>query len=186
MTQLACPVLFLPGNHDAPDAMQTHLNEGPLSCAPRHRFGAWDLHLLSTHVPGHVHGALSDASLSQLRDGLSTADAAPHSLLFMHHPAFPVGPNWLDETRLQNADALIAIARASHRVRGLLCGHVHLDFETSDQGVWMASTPSTGAQFHPHNDTYALDARGPGYRVNRLFDDGQIESEVVWLAPAAD
>ncbi|MFK8014957.1 MAG: metallophosphoesterase [Gammaproteobacteria bacterium] len=183
MVQLNCPVLFAPGNHDNPDAMHAHLNDGALSCAPQHRFGNWQLHLLSTHVPGHVHGSLSDASLEQLRDALAQDDAPPHSLLLMHHPAFPVAPKWLNESRLDNADDLLAISRASHRVRGMVCGHVHLAFETTDQGVWMASTPSTGAQFHPSNATFSLDDRGPGYRVLRLRDDGRIESEVIWLAP---
>jgi Icc protein len=43
------------------------------------------------------------------------------------------------------------------------------------------ATPSTGAQFLPGSDRYAVDSRPPAYRTFELHDDGRIESLVHWI-----
>ncbi len=181
LTPLGCPVLCLPGNHDDPRWLERHLNTAPLSTASPYRRGSWDFHLLSTQVAGKVHGTLTRDTLDALREALAAPAGGANSVIFLHHPPFAVGSRWLDSSRLSNADELLALCRASARVRAVFCGHVHQAFETVDQGVILGSTPSTGAQFLPGSERFALDTKPPGYRVINLFDDGRVDSKVVWL-----
>jgi Icc protein len=43
------------------------------------------------------------------------------------------------------------------------------------------ATPSTGAQFLPKSDRFAVDSRPPAYRPFALHPDGRIESAVRWV-----
>jgi Icc protein len=45
----------------------------------------------------------------------------------------------------------------------------------------MFATPSTGAQFLPGSDRFAMDSRPPAYRTFQLHADGRIETEVHWI-----
>jgi Icc protein len=47
--------------------------------------------------------------------------------------------------------------------------------------VRLLATPSTGAQFLPGSDNFAIDTRPPGYRTFTLGADGSLHTEVVWL-----
>jgi Icc protein len=62
---------------------------------------------------------------------------------------------------------------------------VHQAYDGERNGVRLYATPSTGAQFTPHSDRYAVDSRPPAYRVFDLQSDGRIESDVRWIAPAS-
>jgi Icc protein len=43
------------------------------------------------------------------------------------------------------------------------------------------ATPSTGAQFLPKSDRFAVDKRPPAYRPFQLLADGRIESGIRWV-----
>jgi 3',5'-cyclic-AMP phosphodiesterase len=47
--------------------------------------------------------------------------------------------------------------------------------------VRLFATPSTGAQFMPKSDRYALDSRPPAYRCFELLPDGSISTKVRWI-----
>src|SRR5258708_2718562 len=50
--------------------------------------------------------------------------------------------------------------------------------------VRLLATPSTGAQFLPKSDRYAVDAAPPAYRSFELHADGRIDSQVHWVESA--
>ena len=50
--------------------------------------------------------------------------------------------------------------------------------------VRLFATPSTGAQFLPKSDRYAVDSRPPAYRTFELHADGRIDSSVHWVESA--
>jgi Icc protein len=90
----------------------------------------------------------------------------------------------LTEGELSRLDAALAQVPAHAllcHVRGILWGHVHQVYEAERNGVRLFATPSTGAQFLPHSDRYAVDSRPPAYRTLDLQADGRIESEVRWV-----
>jgi Icc protein len=72
------------------------------------------------------------------------------------------------------------IERHSH-VRAVVWGHVHQAFDGQRGDVRMFATPSTGAQFLPKSDRYAVDGRPPAYRGFELHADGRIDSRVYWV-----
>jgi Icc protein len=47
--------------------------------------------------------------------------------------------------------------------------------------VRLFATPSTGAQFLPKSDRYAVDTRPPAYRQFDLHPDGRIDTAVHWV-----
>jgi 3',5'-cyclic-AMP phosphodiesterase len=66
-------------------------------------------------------------------------------------------------------------------VRALAWGHVHQEYDGKRGNVRLFGTPSTGAQFLPNSDRYAVDTRPPAYRLFTLHSDGRIESEIRWV-----
>jgi len=62
-------------------------------------------------------------------------------------------------------------------------GHVHQAYEGHRGAVRLFATPSTGAQFLPMSDRYAVDTRPPAYRPFELHPDGRIDSQIRWADP---
>ena len=97
----------------------------------------------------------------------------------------PLSSKWLESVGLRNRDQLNAIIADSDKARAVLFGHVHQVVEEELGGVAIIGTPSTGRQFLPGSETFAVDDRPPAYRQIRLNDDGTIESTLVWVAEEA-
>ena len=66
-------------------------------------------------------------------------------------------------------------------VRAVVWGHVHQAYDGRRGDVRLLATPSTGAQFLPKSDRYAVDSRPPAYRHFDLHSDGRIDTAVHWL-----
>jgi Icc protein len=75
---------------------------------------------------------------------------------------------------------------AHAHVRLISWGHVHQCFDERRRGVRLLATPSTGAQFLPLSDHFAVDARPPAYRRLTLRVDGTVDTEVQWVARGID
>jgi Icc protein len=176
------PVLCLPGNHDEPEAMRHSLNQAPFHYCGTHLIGAWQFIMLDSYDPGHVGGRLVADELARLETALARSPA--HALVCLHHHPVPTGSRWLDGIGLANPDDFWRVIDAHTQVRGIAWGHVHQAYDGERNGVQLFATPSTGAQFTPHSDRYAVDSRPPAYRVFDLHQDGSMESDVRWIAPA--
>lgn len=181
--QLQKPVLCIPGNHDEPEAMRRSLDVAPFRYCGTHAFGDWQLVMLDSYDQGHVGGRLTAAELERLDADLVNSPA--HALVCLHHHPIAMGSRWLDGVGLANAAEFWRVIDAHPHVRGVVWGHVHQMFDGERQGVRLFATPSTGAQFLPYSDRYAVDSRPPAYRRFKLQPDGGIESEVRWVAPPA-
>jgi Icc protein len=60
---------------------------------------------------------------------------------------------------------------------------VHQVYDGRRGDVRLFATPSTGAQFLPKSDRYAVDSRPPAYRQFKLHADGRIDTAVHWIEP---
>ena len=180
---LGVPVYSIPGNHDDPKLMGEILASGSFQLGGELRHGSWSVVLLSTFLAGEDAGGLGTARLQGLRKALA-AHAGQNILVAMHHHPLPMGSTWLDGVALRDAQPFWSIIEAHKEVRGVICGHVHQAADRTRNGVRFLSTPSTCAQFLPGNEFFALDDRPPGMRWLELYDDGRIETEVVWLPGA--
>jgi Icc protein len=176
---LTKPVLCIPGNHDEPDAMRRELNGAPFQICGAHEIGDWQFVMLDSYDPGHVGGRLTQSELARLDDAL--ASSAKHAMVCLHHHPIPMGSRWLDGVGLAAAQDFWRVIDAHENVRAVVWGHVHQAYDGKRGDVRLFATPSTGAQFLPKSDRYAVDSRPPAYRSFDLHPDGRIESEVHWV-----
>ncbi|MBD2857490.1 3',5'-cyclic-AMP phosphodiesterase [Spongiibacter sp. KMU-158] len=170
---LAPQILWLPGNHDTPEVMREIAPEQMPLLAD---CGGWQIALLDSHVPGKVGGSLKPAELSQLAEQLSADKPA---LIFMHHHLLPVGCEWLDAQRIDNADLLLALAEQTPAVKAMVSGHVHQQWQQEFAHLQLLTSPSTCIQFAPKSKKFALEAINPGYRWFSLQADGGFDTGVV-------
>ncbi|MGE0486858.1 MAG: metallophosphoesterase [Gammaproteobacteria bacterium] len=183
LAALDVPWWAVPGNHDEPLAWPGP-HGGGFGVLPRVvPLPPWRLILLSTRVDGEAGGALGTAQLAWLETTLAAARAG-HDLIVMHHPPLAVDSAWIDAMGLADADAFWRCLEPPHRVRAVLCGHVHQVFDRRRGPLRVLTTPSTCAQFLPRARRYATDVRGPAYRVLDLADDGAIATRVERLPRA--
>ncbi len=175
------PVLCVPGNHDIPEAMRRELNGPPFEICGAHEIDGWQFIMLDSFDPGHVGGRLSGAELARLDSSL--ASCSKHAMVCLHHHPIVMGSRWLDTVGLAEPDEFWRVIDAHPHVRAVVWGHVHQEFDAQRGAVRLFATPSTGAQFLPKSDRYAVDSRPPAYRSFDLTADGGIHSEVHWLQP---
>lgn len=181
LSSLGLPVHALPGNHDDPATMRQHLVQGLVSMPFAAGYGHWLLVLLDSSLRGSEKGHLSTESLAQLK---ATLAAHPESqvLVAVHHQPVPVGSPWLDTMMIDNAQALFDCLAQHPRVRCLVFGHVHQEFEASRQGMLLLASPATCFQFTRNQQHFGIDPLPPGCRLLQLYPDGRIETRVIRLA----
>ncbi len=180
---LTKPVLCIPGNHDEPEAMRAELNCAPFRICGSHEIGDWQFVMLDSYDPGHVGGRLTQSELARLDSALSISKK--HSMVCLHHHPIPMGSRWLDGVGLAESDDFWRVIDTHANVRAVSWGHVHQVYDGKRGTVKLFATPSTGAQFLPKSDRYAVDSRPPAYRTFDLHADGRIESEVHWVQAQA-
>jgi 3',5'-cyclic-AMP phosphodiesterase len=177
------PVLCIPGNHDEPGAMRQSLSHPPFQYCGTHAAGGWQFIMLDSYDPGHVGGRLAARELERLDRALGESQA--HAMVCLHHHPIEMGSRWLDTVGLANSDDFWRIIDAHAHVRAVVWGHVHQAYDGKRGNVRLFGTPSTGAQFLPKSDRYAVDTRPPAYRPFTLHSDGRIESEICWVGSLA-
>jgi 3',5'-cyclic AMP phosphodiesterase CpdA len=139
LAPLKLPLVAIPGNHDAREAMRRAFpdqayaaTEGALNTLVR--AGDLDLILLDSSVPGKPHGFLEKPTLAWLDATLADAPQRP-ALIFLHHPPFITGIHHMDVQNLRNADELATLVARHHRVRLIAAGHVHRATMTTFAGI---------------------------------------------------
>jgi Icc protein len=175
LSTAGAPVLALPGNHDDPAAMRPYFPTGAWGGIHAHRARNWQLLLLDSTLPGDVPGRLSQSALEQLDRRLREQGEA-HALLALHHQPVPVGSSWIDRYPLQEPEAFFAVVDRHPRVRGVVWGHVHQEYEMRRNGVLLLGAPSTVANCLPGTSEFTLDLSGPACRWLHLAADGTIET----------
>jgi Icc protein len=176
---LTKPVLCIPGNHDEPAAMRKELNGAPFQICGTHEAEGWQFIMLDSYDPGHVGGRLTQTELARLDTALRRSPK--HAMVCLHHHPIAMGSRWLDTVGLAEPEALWRIIDSHAHVRAVVWGHVHQAYDGRRGDVRLFATPSTGAQFLPGSDRYAVDSRPPAYRSFDLHADGRIDTAVHWI-----
>jgi len=176
MEAFACPVYWLPGNHDLTDMMANHQVAKRMSpCVIP--LNGWHIIMLDSTIRGKVPGNFADSELVFLQQALQQS-AGNNVLIALHHQPVPVGSEWLDQQIVGNAAEFFRIVDQFHNVRNIIWGHVHQAYEGERKGVKLMSVPSTCVQFRPKSFDFAVDRENPGYRWLDLHADGRIETGV--------
>lgn len=178
------PIHAIPGNHDDLDSMRSRLTAEDIHVLGDVRLDGWRIVMLNSRVPGRVHGELGAQQLGRLEDSLR--GGAGHVIVALHHPPVTVGSAWIDASRCRDGGELLDIL-TNPPVRAVVCGHVHQDFESIENGISFLTTPSTCVQFTPRVDDFDVDrAAAPGYRILELEEDGSWSTSVRRVAPERD
>jgi Icc protein len=143
--------------------------------------------ILDSHLDGEVAGALGPEQLQWLAEGLrAPANIADVHLVFVHHPAVPLGGTWMDDMLLRDGDALIEVLTGSGAPIGrVLFGHVHQPITATVAGLTLSSAPSTGYQFTDDEVTPQVYPGTAGYHVITV-DRGRVITTVVPIIDDAD
>lgn len=178
MTRLPCPVFYIPGNHDDTGLMHEPLTRsGRIRQSRSFARGAWRLVFLDSRLEGRCEGALSDAELEALSRELGETEQ-PNIMIFLHHNPVNIRPERHDPMMLQDADRFFALLDTCKRVKAVVWGHVHEEFESRRKNVRLYASPSSCVQFRATATGLTIDERAAGYRVFELGDDGGIETVV--------
>lgn len=149
LSALVPPLYVVPGNHDNRDLLlkafsdQVYLAQHGAPSA-HYAIEAYPVRLigLDTTVSGHHHGLLCEKRLAWLEETLT---AEPHrpTLIFMHHPPFRTGIQWMDGVGLYGGRKMEEIISRHPQVARVACGHLHRTIQVAWGGTIASTTPST-------------------------------------------
>ena len=163
------PIMAMVGNHDCEEVMKTVLSEymcDTLDLSP------WQVLRVNSVKNGAVSGWLSDDEKTRVKRVLAKKHDT-FSLLALHHPPLSMQSDWNDKLSLENGQELLRLAQSSKAVRGVIWGHAHQANTFFQAGLNLYAAPSTALG-------YGADKRF-GYRKIMLYDDGTMNTEVVWM-----
>ncbi|WP_207479337.1 phosphodiesterase [Arenibaculum pallidiluteum] len=188
LASLRQPVFAIPGNHDRRALLlATFAAQGwPLELDGFVQYAVedWPLRMLflDTLAPGRVEGELCEARLDWLERKLAEAPDRP-TLVFMHHPPFAVGVDYMDAWNLRRgAERLAAILAANPQVERLLCGHLHRSVQLRWAGTLAVVAPSTAHQINLDlrpDPPMAYRLEPPGYLLHALLPGGGLVTHLV-------
>ena len=174
---LNIPAYWLPGNHDNLQVMEQVL-QSPINAAKSFHAGGWNFLLLSSLIPGCVHGEISQQSLDWVE--LQLEQNPNPTLVALHHPPCLINSDWMDNINLRKYKEFWALIDRYPQVKLVIFGHIHQEFATQRQGVSYLGSPSTCVQFQPKSKEFTIDKQAqPGFRLINLFVDGTYNTEVI-------
>lgn len=183
LERLTVPFHMLMGNHDRRGPFRRAMGYEAAPDGEPHRFvvdvDGYRLLALDSLIPGEKPGRLGADQLGWVRERLREA-ADRHVVIAVHHHVVPIGLERLDVQMLLDADALWRLIAEAGNVRGVLCGHVHLQHEEVRDGVPVVTTPSTCFQSSKAFKEKQYLAGPPALRLVTCRD-GAVSSEVIAL-----
>ena len=174
------PCICLPGNHDDFALMQEVFNIPKINCQKQTVFKNWQVICLNSQIIGAPGGRLLPEELQFLEDCLKS-NPDHHALIAVHHHCIATKSTWLDTMQIENSAELLTILESYSQVKAITTGHIHQEKDDLNKTIHVFGTPSTCFQFTPNSHHFSLDNTMPGYRVIKLYENGEIESEVTRL-----
>lgn len=152
LSELAIPLVLLPGNHDdramLANAFSDHgyLSQGGLPANFARDIGDIRLIGFDAVTPGKEYAVATDEALDWLAGMLACAPHRP-TMIAMHHPPIITGLAFMDAIQPPWPPRLAAILEANPQVRLIATGHVHRMIDGVLGHARVATAGSTGHQF---------------------------------------
>lgn len=171
-------VFCIPGNHDDPELMRKVMLQDNIYAEKVLQFQQWTVLMLNTYQANTHAGYLHNDELEFLKEQLNE-HVDKYVLICLHHPPVSIGSPWMDKMSLKNSDDLFSIIDQYHNIKGILWGHIHQEFNGVYNNIQLMATPSTCVQFTPGTSVYLKDNKPPGYRRLKLYNSGEIKTEII-------
>ena len=149
LAKLIPPVFVIPGNHDQREVLrQAFASESymPAADAPFINYAVEQFPIrligLDTTVSGHHHGMMCEDRLRWLDRTLGARPDTP-TLIFMHHPPFRTGIQWMDASGLHGGRKMQEIVARHRQIVRVACGHIHRPIHLVWGGTIASVAPST-------------------------------------------
>ncbi|MER5641058.1 metallophosphoesterase [Kitasatospora sp. NPDC002227] len=176
------PVLVCPGNHDERAALREHLLGEAPSTEPvnrLHRGEGFTLAVCDSSIPGRHDGRLDEPTLAWLAAALADTPAEQPVLVAFHHPPVPLHTPYVDGIRLNDPEALAALAERHPNLRAFLCGHAHTAAATTFAGRPLLVAPGVVSTLrlpweHPTGDPHVHHDLPPALAFHVLAEDGRL------------
>jgi Icc protein len=177
--QLSIPIHVLPGNHDEPDGLRSHLGAPGQAGEPlqySQPIGPLRLIACDSTRRGRIDGALGAERLSWLEAQLSEEPGTP-TVIALHHPPILTGVGALDAVGLAPADrvALGDLVARNPQVKRIVAGHIHRTATGALGGCPVFVCPSSYLQLvldlGPASEI-ALIREPPGFALHVGVDGG--------------
>ena len=180
------PTVVIPGNHDLRAPLSHHLcpDTGGYLNSVTTTDGVTAIGLDSL-VEHHIHGILTDGTLTFAREAIATAPGPV--VLALHHPPVPVGHEFMDQHGLHDSQSLADLVTRHPSVVAVLTGHVHTALSTTFANVpllgapGIVSTMRLGSRLDPIADDSAM----PGLALHTIYPDQRVTTVFHYLSPGA-
>jgi 3',5'-cyclic-AMP phosphodiesterase len=143
------PAFVVPGNHDRREVLLKAFageNYMPPPDAPfvNYVIDRFPLRLigLDSTVPNRDDGMICEERLRWLDDTLSAQPNRP-TVIFMHHPPFRTGVQWMDASGLHRSRIMEQVVLRHRQVVRVACGHIHRPIHVAWAGTIASTAPST-------------------------------------------
>mgnify|MGYP001169550817 FL=1 len=151
LDQLPSPYYVIPGNHDNRTLMCEHFSD--LGYLPdsgtflQYSVDTNPLRLIGidTIIPGKNEGEICSKRCKWLQNVLHEKADQP-TLIFMHHPPFKTGVNFLDRHQFQGSELLANVIERNPQVIRIVCGHLHRQLQVTWAGTIASVSPSIAFQ----------------------------------------
>ena len=171
------PMVFLPGNHDDREFFFSHLYRSvPHTSLMNVAFQHKGVQFICLDWGIQTKAVASPELFDFLRQAL---EVELPSVILTHHHLVPIGSRWLDKFIADDIDQFWEIVTApgvSHKVLGMICGHVHMTYEEQVEGIPVLGLRSTAFPF-AHTDEPLTILEPPHYRLVTI-QDGILTSRV--------
>ena len=145
---LRAPLLMIPGNHDARDAMRAGFPDhdymtpsGPLHFVAG-GLGPVRIIGLDITVPGAHHGDFDDAAAAWLDHALAREPDRP-TIIMMHQHPFASAIPYIDKYDCRQGERLAEVVSRYPAVERILAGHIHRHMQLRFGGTILCTAPST-------------------------------------------
>lgn len=146
--QLACPIFWIPGNHDAPQkAKRIFSKYKQFSLVKKLQTKYWDFIFVDSCLKDKSQGFISEDEMLSVEHHIKDTTDQKNIALVMHHHPLPVGIAKIDQAMLQNYKYFFEALKLYPAVKLIICGHVHGNYSLSYETIRIETSPATCFQW---------------------------------------